>query len=114
MLLEPNCHSHVKSGCQISVSSIGLQCAIGSLTAKGPPRQSQGFGPEGSGRMSEFHDVSNCQHERIELRAGYDQRRSNLQNREVVSADLSQESRVAKQTHHDNLDKHGRMNGPES
>src|ERR1035437_11118100 len=64
--------------------------------------------------MGEFHHVPNRQHERVELRVSYHQWWSYFQNHEVVSADLRQESGIAKQTHHYNLAEHGRMNGPES
>ncbi len=64
--------------------------------------------------MGEFHHILNRQHERVELRVGDHQGRSDLQNHEVVSADLRQESEIAKQTHHHDLAKHGWMNRPES
>src|SRR5579859_2469055 len=83
------------------------------LTPEGTPRQSQGLGPELPGRMGDRDDVAYCQHECIELRVGYNEWRSNLQHHEVISANLRQESEVAKQTHHYDLTEHRRVHGSE-
>src|SRR5450755_2222650 len=83
------------------------------LTTESATRHSQCLRPKRSGRVGELHHVSNRRHERIELRVGYDEWGSDLQHHEVVSANLRQESEVAKQTHHHDLAEHRRVNGAE-
>src|ERR1017187_8375514 len=73
------------------------------LTAESATRHSQCLRPKCSGRMGKFHYVSNRRHERVELCVGYNAWWSNLQHHKVVSANLRQESEVAKQTHHHDL-----------
>src|ERR1700722_1516687 len=73
------------------------------------PRQSERLRPKSTRRMCELYHVSNCRHEDVELRVVHHQWRSHLQNHEVISANLRQKSRIAKQTHYHDLAEHSWM-----
>ena len=84
------------------------------LAAESSPRESDGFGPEGAGRMRRFHDIPCSRNESIDLPIGYYQWRRDFQHHEVVSAHLREKSEVPKQPHDEDLSKHSGMNRAES
>ena len=72
-------------------------------------RQPHSFRPEGTGTVRKINDVVDGRDEFRDLRRGNHKRRGNLQNHEIVAANLSENVLVAEQTHDENLPEHGGM-----
>ena len=60
--------------------------------------------------VSQFDYLAGCRYKFGNLGLRNDQRRSDFQHHEVVSADLGKDATIPKQTHDQNLSEHGGMN----
>src|SRR4051794_13538379 len=66
-------------------------------------RETKRFGPKRSRRVDHLEDLANGTGEVIKLVFACDQGRSDLQDHEIIPADLRKDALLAKQAHHEHL-----------